>query len=115
MASLPAPLPGQTYLTTHAHRREIKDKETLIAPASVTRQTRAHTHTQGERDREFTHISWFKKSECVSINNRLLCFSVISTRSSKVAAASQQTFRGLEVISVMVRLSLLRWLWSEPI
>lgn len=55
MASLPSLLPLQTYLTTQAHRREIKDKETLIAPANVTRHTCAHTHTHRERGTESLH------------------------------------------------------------
>lgn len=54
MASLPSSLSisqaALTYLSTQAHRREIKNKETLIALANVTSQevithTDRYTHT----------------------------------------------------------------------
>lgn len=51
IASLPSSLsisqPVLTYLTTQAHRREIKSRETLIALANVTGQEvtdNTHTH-----------------------------------------------------------------------
>lgn len=61
-------LPVRTYLTTQAHRREIKDKETLIALANVTSQTCIHIHIHTLRgskgEKEFTHISCLKEIQC---------------------------------------------------
>lgn len=49
IASLPSSLsisyPALTYLTTQAHRREIKSKEMLIALANVKGQEVTDTHT----------------------------------------------------------------------
>lgn len=76
MASPPSWLPVLTYLSTQAHRREIKDKETLIA---LTNGTSTHTHThikqrerERVRDRESLHLFFGSN---ISVHIGFSCFA----------------------------------------